>query len=94
LSYWAITVGTNIAGYVPLLGAHIRSLMLGGNEVGADTLLRFYVLHIYFLPALMVVVVAVHIWRVRKDNFAVTDRREDARATAADEEGEDVDVEP
>jgi menaquinol-cytochrome c reductase cytochrome b subunit len=75
LSYWAITVGTNIAGYVPLIGSQVRSLMLGGNDVGADTLLRFYVLHIYFIPALMVVVVAIHIWRVRKDNFAVVDRR-------------------
>jgi quinol-cytochrome oxidoreductase complex cytochrome b subunit len=46
LSFWAITVGTNIAGYVPVLGDQVRSLLLGGNEVSAATLLRFYVLHI------------------------------------------------
>jgi quinol-cytochrome oxidoreductase complex cytochrome b subunit len=87
LSYWAITVGTNIAGYVPLIGGTVRSLMLGGQEIGAATLLRFYVLHIYFIPALMVIVVAIHIWRVRKDNFAVVDRR--SEASTADEEPTD-----
>jgi quinol-cytochrome oxidoreductase complex cytochrome b subunit len=94
LSYWAITVGTNIAGYVPLIGSHVRSLMLGGNEVGANTLLRFYVLHIYFLPALMVVVIAVHIWRVRKDNFAVVDRRGDASRDGPERKAEVADVRP
>src|SRR5678816_611960 len=95
LSYWAITVGTNIAGYVPLIGSHVRSLMLGGNEVADDTLLRFYVLHIYFLPALMVVIVAVHIWRVRKDNFAVVDRHaEAAPLTEPPRKAEVADVQP
>jgi quinol-cytochrome oxidoreductase complex cytochrome b subunit len=75
LSYWAITVGTNIAGYVPVFGNQVRSLLLGGNEVSAATLLRFYVLHIYFIPALMTLIIAIHIWRVRKDNFAVVDRK-------------------
>ena len=75
LAFWAITVGTNIAGYVPLFGGHVRNLMLGGTEVGSDALLRFYVLHIYFIPALITVIVSIHIWRVRKDGFAVSDRR-------------------
>jgi quinol-cytochrome oxidoreductase complex cytochrome b subunit len=75
LAYWAITVGTNIAGYVPLFGTHVRNLMLGGTEVGSAALLRFYVLHIYFIPALITVILSIHIWRVRKDGFAVSDRR-------------------
>jgi quinol-cytochrome oxidoreductase complex cytochrome b subunit len=74
LSFWAITVGTNIAGYVPILGDHARQVLLGGPDVGGNALLRFYVLHIYFLPALMVLLISVHIWRVRKDGFAVADR--------------------
>jgi len=77
LSFWAITVGTNIAGYVPLIGQQLHELMLGGNDVGGPALLRFYVLHIYFLPALMVTFIAVHIWRVRKDGFAVNDRKKE-----------------
>ena len=58
LSYWAITVGTNIAGYVPLLGDSARRVLLGGPDVGGDALLRFYVLHIYLLPALMVLLLS------------------------------------
>jgi quinol-cytochrome oxidoreductase complex cytochrome b subunit len=76
LAFWAITVGTNIAGYVPLLGDHARQILLGGPDVGGNALLRFYVLHIYVLPALLVVLLMVHIWRVRKDGFAVADREE------------------
>ena len=85
LAFWAITVGTNIAGYVPLLGGHVRSLMLGGTDVTGAALLRFYVLHIYFLPALIVVGVAIHIWRVRKDGFAVEDRERPMDEAAATE---------
>jgi quinol-cytochrome oxidoreductase complex cytochrome b subunit len=88
LSYWAITVGTNIAGYVPLIGNQVRALMLGGNDVGDATLLRFYVLHIYVLPALIVLLVAIHIWRVRKDGFAVSDRAEEQSASPARNEQE------
>jgi quinol-cytochrome oxidoreductase complex cytochrome b subunit len=76
LAFWAITVGTNIAGYVPFLGDRARQILLGGPEVGGDALLRFYVLHIYVLPALIALLLAVHVWRVRKDGFAVADREE------------------
>jgi quinol-cytochrome oxidoreductase complex cytochrome b subunit len=89
LAYWAITVGTNIAGYVPLLGDHARQILLGGTDVGAPALLRFYVLHIYFVPALIVVLICIHIWRVRKDGFAVADREDEAErevATVTEEE--------
>jgi menaquinol-cytochrome c reductase cytochrome b subunit len=91
LSFWAITVGTNIAGYVPVFGNQARSLMLGGNEVGGAALLRFYVLHIYLLPASRVVLIAIHIWRVRKDGFAVVDRRREPGGEAG-KEGEAADA--
>jgi quinol-cytochrome oxidoreductase complex cytochrome b subunit len=77
LSFWAITVGTNIAGYVPIFGDHARQVLLGGPDVGGNALLRFYVLHIYMLPALMVLLICIHIWRVRKDGFAVADREDE-----------------
>jgi quinol-cytochrome oxidoreductase complex cytochrome b subunit len=84
LAFWAITVGTNIAGYVPLLGDSARQILLGGREVGGDALLRFYVLHIYVLPSLVVLLLSVHIWRVRKDGFAVASREEAAAADRSD----------
>ncbi len=67
LAYWAITVGTNIAGYAPVIGPKLKFLLLGGHVVGESALLRFYVLHVVLLPAAAVTLVAVHLWRVRKD---------------------------
>jgi quinol-cytochrome oxidoreductase complex cytochrome b subunit len=71
LSYWAVTVGTNLVHYVPVIGNTLQDLLIGGDQVGASTLLRFYALHVAVLPALLILVVSVHIWRVRKDGFAV-----------------------
>ena len=76
LAFWAVTVGTNVAGYTPLLGDQVRHLFLGGQDVTGATLLRFYVLHVYMVPALLMLLLGVHIWRVRKDGFASDDPRE------------------
>ncbi len=67
LAYWAVTVGTAIAKYAPLVGDEIRYLLLGADEVGGEALLRFYVLHVAVLPALMMMLIGWHFWRVRKD---------------------------
>jgi quinol-cytochrome oxidoreductase complex cytochrome b subunit len=67
LAFWAITVGTAIAGYAPVIGQDIRFLLLGDANVGQEALLRFYVLHIAVLPLVMFLMVAVHFWRIRKD---------------------------
>jgi len=67
LAFWAVTVGSNIAKAVPLMGKQIRFLMLGGNEVNANALLRFYVLHCVILPLVAILLVGVHFWRIRKD---------------------------
>jgi len=70
LSYWAITVGTNIVAYAPWVGERIKYLLLGGHTIGEGALLRFYVLHCVILPAIMLVLVAVHFFRVRKDGLS------------------------
>lgn len=67
LAFWAITVGTAIAGYAPFVGEQMRFLLLGDTTVGQEALLRFYVLHIAVLPIVMFLLVAVHFWRIRKD---------------------------
>ena len=84
LAYWAVTVGTQIAGAVPLIGDEVKFVMLGGNTVGQGALLRFYVLHCFLLPAITVMLIAYHMWRIRKDGgLAVADRvADDARAAA------------
>jgi quinol-cytochrome oxidoreductase complex cytochrome b subunit len=67
LAYWAVTVGANMAKAVPLMGDDISFLLLGGNQIDENTLVRFYVLHCVLLPMVLAIGVAVHIWRVRKD---------------------------
>jgi quinol-cytochrome oxidoreductase complex cytochrome b subunit len=67
LSIWAVTVGTNLAGYSPLIANQVRFLLIGGLEVGPATLLRWYVLHVLALPFVLVLFLAVHFWRIRKD---------------------------
>jgi cytochrome b6 len=67
LSYWAVTVGANIVKYVPVVGKSIRFLLLGGNEIGEYTLVRFYVLHCVILPLIMTSLIGLHFWRIRKD---------------------------
>jgi len=67
LAFWAITVGTAIAGYAPIVGKDIQFLLMGGTSVGQEALLRFYVLHVAVLPAVLTLLIAIHFWRIRKD---------------------------
>lgn len=67
LSYWAVTVGTNMVGSFPVIGEDIRVLLLGAKEVGPDALIRFYALHIAVLPLVMTTLIGIHFWRIRKD---------------------------
>ncbi len=79
LAYWAVTIATNIAASFNELtdalniteyfdpGSLMKILLLGSKEIGEDALIRFYWLHCIILPIVLVMVLAVHIWRVRKD---------------------------
>ena len=81
LALWAVTVGTNMGAATPLLGAEgpfsilgrandVRFVLLGGSAVGANTLIRFYVLHCVALPLVAGALMIVHFWRIRKDTFS------------------------
>jgi quinol-cytochrome oxidoreductase complex cytochrome b subunit len=83
LAYWAITVGTAIVAYFPVLGPQARYLLLGGHEIGQAALLRFYVLHCLILPLAMAALVALHFWRVRKDGgLSAAEHASQRRVTA------------
>ncbi len=60
-------MGTNIVGYTPFIGDELLYLLLGATDIGANTLVRFYVLHVVILPGAMTFLLGVHIWRIRKD---------------------------
>jgi cytochrome b-561 len=75
LAYWAITVGTNIASAAPLVGRWVRFFLLGGHVIDQGALIRFYVLHVFFLPVFILLLFSWHMWRVRKDGgLAAFDR--------------------
>jgi quinol-cytochrome oxidoreductase complex cytochrome b subunit len=78
LAFWAITVGTSIASYAPLVGKQIKFILLGDSTVGQEALLRFYVLHVAVLPAVLSGLVAIHFWRIRKDGGLSRPEEEDA----------------
>jgi quinol-cytochrome oxidoreductase complex cytochrome b subunit len=63
---------------MPLLGRPIRFLLLGGNIIGDNALLRFYVLHCVVLPLAAVIFIGVHFWRIQKDG-GLTVRQNDER---------------
>jgi quinol-cytochrome oxidoreductase complex cytochrome b subunit len=67
LAFWAITVGTNMVGSAPILGEPNRFVLIGGFDVGAAALIRFYTLHVIGLPLMAAIFMTVHFWRIRRD---------------------------
>ncbi len=76
-AYWATQVGINMVGTVPLVGEFLMRVMRGGEQLGALTLSRFFAVHVLFLPALLVTLVAAHLFILRRVGPAGpwTDRR-------------------
>ncbi len=60
-AYWATTVGTNIAGTVPLIGSYLVRLLRGGTELGTVALARFYAVHVLVLPLAIVALLTAHL---------------------------------
>lgn len=67
VSYWAIRVGSSLAEYVPLAGPALKGFLLGGDDIGPETLLRSFAFHAGILPLLLMVFTGLHVWRIRKD---------------------------
>jgi quinol-cytochrome oxidoreductase complex cytochrome b subunit len=67
LSIWAVDVGTSMAGQTPFIGDQVKFLLIGGYDIGDNTLVRWYVLHVVALPLIAAIFMAVHFWRIRKD---------------------------
>jgi quinol-cytochrome oxidoreductase complex cytochrome b subunit len=60
-------------------GGFLRQLLLGSDIVGEEALIRFYLLHVMILPLALSMLLAVHIWRVRKDGGLTRPADVDAR---------------
>lgn len=69
-AYFATAVGTNIAGEIPLIGDGLKQLMRGGSEMGTLTLSRFFVAHVFFIPACILAFAGTHVFLFRKAGSA------------------------
>lgn len=91
LAYWAITIGANIAQsprevtdalnitqYIDIGGLQ-KLILLGSDSVGEEALIRFFLLHVMILPLALILLMAVHFWRIRKDGGLAKPADADAR---------------
>ena len=85
---WALVVGANMLKTIPWMGEGLYQFVIGGNEPGASTLIRFYAWHIFGLTLGMVILVAWHVFRVRRDggiaNQPPAERKENDRLSRFD----------
>lgn len=66
LAYWAVTIGTSMAEAVPppIVGETVNLLARGAPDIGANGLMRFYLLHVLFLPLILFLFFFVHYYKV------------------------------
>jgi quinol-cytochrome oxidoreductase complex cytochrome b subunit len=74
LAYWATTISVGVLEYIPLVGSRLQQIVLGGPQIGPATLRNFFALHTAVFPALIVMLMAFHFWRVRKAGGLVIPR--------------------
>jgi quinol-cytochrome oxidoreductase complex cytochrome b subunit len=68
LAYWAVTVGTSMAEAAPLFGNQVNLLLRGAPDIGANGLLRFYLLHVVMLPLLTIWFLSIHYYKVSREH--------------------------
>ena len=76
-AYWATTVGTEIPGTVPFIGPFITSILRGGSDLSAVTLTRFFSVHIWWLPAAIVLLISVHMYLIIRLGISTIPKKDD-----------------
>jgi ubiquinol-cytochrome c reductase cytochrome b subunit len=69
-AYWGTVVTTQIAGQAPVVGPYLTRLLGGGGAVGVVTFARFYGMHVLLLPPATILLIALHVFLVRKHGVA------------------------
>jgi quinol-cytochrome oxidoreductase complex cytochrome b subunit len=65
-AYWATVVGINLNGTAPFAGPWLAQFLAGGAEIGADTLPKWYALHMLLIPGALIALIGVHIYLVTR----------------------------
>jgi ubiquinol-cytochrome c reductase cytochrome b subunit len=65
-AYWGLGIGASIASRVPVLGPALVNLLLGGPIIAGATLARFFALHVFIIPGLLIALVGLHLFLVLK----------------------------
>jgi ubiquinol-cytochrome c reductase cytochrome b subunit len=60
-AYWGLGIGASITGRVPLIGDRLVHLLLGGPIIAGETLSRFFTLHVFIVPAVIIGILAMHL---------------------------------
>ena len=63
-AYWGLGIGASILSRVPLIGGSLVHMMLGGPIIGGPTLSRFFALHVFVIPGILIACVGLHVWMV------------------------------
>ncbi|MDG0875313.1 cytochrome b6 [Paenibacillus thiaminolyticus] len=69
-AYFATKVGMEIADTVPYIGPYVKELLQGGTIVGAQTLTRFFAIHVFFLPAALLALIGAHFLMIRRQGIS------------------------
>lgn len=67
---WSAIVGAEQAARVPVIGKWIAYLFIGGNTIGGTTLGRFYAIHVFAVPALIFIIVGMHLYLVVRNGIS------------------------
>ncbi|MEM7031595.1 MAG: cytochrome bc complex cytochrome b subunit [Chloroflexota bacterium] len=68
LAYWAVTIGTSMAEAAPAFGNETNLLLRGSQDIDAGGLLRFYLLHVFFLPLIAILFISIHYYKVAREH--------------------------
>ena len=63
-AYWGLGIGASILSRVPWIGGSLVNLMLGGPIIAGPTLTRFFALHVFIIPGVLLALVGLHLWMV------------------------------
>lgn len=69
-AYFATKVGIQIAASTPFIGDAVKTFLQGGDIVGAQTIARFFALHVFFLPSVLLALLGAHFFLIRKQGIS------------------------